>query len=134
MIFKSNELAEAMNVKIGDIIVVEGVQYQIGKDYICENLEDHIRLALSEFVDCHYEIITPIKKKVGNLKVCEYTYDIERKYKLTILTTIIEHSYLDYKPADDETLYNVANNLKEKRLIDYEIYQIIKKRLDKEID
>lgn len=125
MKFTSEQLANAMGLKVGDRIDIKDLK---DKHHICKLKADYMLCDNNgDFVDLKYivnheiEILPPIKKKVGDL-ICKDT--ICRDCPLCIIHCA---------NMTNESLYDNFEYTFED-IDDKEIYDILKARLDKEIN
>ena len=120
MKFTSEDLAKILGIKIGDKIkYTNGEVADVIKDYILDF--KHWRIGLHILVDEDFEIVRP-KKKVGE-KLCDENYcDC---CPLNIINYCLGLDYL--------RLYEILDRWYE-NYKDDEIYNILKSRLDKEIE
>lgn len=121
MKFTSEDLAKAMGVKVGDIIKVNWSKgnkiYKITEYYELRDQEDfYIRLI--EIINQDYEIL-PRKKKVGEL-IC----------KEVGCTHCPLYKFMCRGNSSDDLYTILSNNYKD----DKEAYDLLKARLDKEIE
>lgn len=122
MKFTMEDLAKSMGLKIGDIIKLENCIYTIERDYYIYNEQTQITFPLLSIINEEFEILTP-KNKVGELKC----YDLQSCKKCPLKSL--------YCPIckSDDNLYNVLEEWF-KKYEDKEIYDIMKKRLEEEVD
>lgn len=123
MIFTSKDLAKAMGLKVGN--KVKSIYGDIGvvtKDYKVDF--NFCKLTLSSFVDEEFEILQP-KKRVGDL-ICE-------EVGVTIGCTKCPLRAIYCKGIDADSLYDNLEKTFE-GLNDDELYDILKNRLDKEVE
>ena len=123
MIFTSEDLAKSMGIKVGD--KVKNIYGDIGvvtKDYKVDF--NFCKLTLSTFVDEEMEIL-PRKKKVGDL-ICE-------EVGVTIGCTKCPLRAIHCERTDADSLYDNLEKTFD-GLNDDELYDILKARLDKEVE
>ena len=121
MKFTYEDLAKAMGLKVGDRIKCADNIYVLNNDYTIRNEEEYDVYVLY-LIDKDFEILPP-KKKIGELKCDGFRCE---KCPLRVLNHSVRHS-------DREKLYDILENFNE-LFHDQEIYDIIKKRLDKEVE
>ena len=125
MKFTYEDLAKAMGLKVGDRIKFysENCVCVIDKSYQLYDERAKIRLgSIVYLINEEFEILPP-KKKIGELKCDDFRCE---KCPLRVLNHSVRHS-------DREKLYDILENFNE-LFHDQEIYDIIKKRLDKEVE
>lgn len=123
MKFTYEDLAKAMGLKVGDRIKWSGQIYTLNSDfYVFNEKNKSIEVRLSRLIDYDFEILPP-KKKVGELRCNDFTCG-------TCPFNLIN---CDGRKSTRETLYDILKryNVHYK---DQEIYDIMKKRLDKEVE
>lgn len=118
MKFTSEMLMEAMGIKIGDTIKLNGKThtFTIKKDgtLICKNV-------LKQLIDQDFEIL-PKPKRVGDLKCSQF--DTCETWPLQFICNLYDSPF-----NDDNSLYNILTKID---VYDQEIYNLLKARLDKE--
>lgn len=120
MKFTSEQLANAMGLKVGDIIRVRNEDYKITEYYELRTLDNEHTYNLGDFVKEDYEIIKP-KKKIGE----QFCKDIQcAKCPIKILNC---------GGRQYNTLFEIIAYLKD-YYDDKEVYDMFKARLDKEIE
>lgn len=121
MKFTSEDLAKAMGLKIGDKIKVNWPKgnkiYKITEYYELRDQEDFY-IRLTEIINQDYEIL-PRKKKVGEL-IC----------KEVGCTHCPLYKFMCRGNSSDDLYTILSNNYKD----DKEAYDLLKARLDKEIE
>lgn len=122
MKFTYEDLAKAMGLKVGDRIKHNEIKYKIDDSYWlrCEITKRNISIIF--LINEEFEILPP-KKKVGELKCDDFQCE---KCPLRSLNRSVKSSV-------QEELYDILEKFNEK-YHDQEIYDIIKKRLDKEVE
>lgn len=123
MKFTSEDLAKAMGFRIGDRIKVTGkngkiYEYEVKPDYSLGSNEK-IYISLDCIIDEEYEILPPKKKKVGDL-IC----------KEVGCTHCPLYKFMCRGNSSDDLYTILSNNYKD----DKEAYDLLKARLDKEIE
>ena len=113
-------LAKALGLKVGDKIKYGEANFILNQNYVLHNEEKGYDVSMLDLIDDDFEILPP-KKKVGELKCCDFTCD---NCPLRIIDCSSVASKKIYDILED---FNKAYN-------DQEIYDIIKKRLDKEVE
>lgn len=126
MRFTNKDLANAMGLKIGDRIIVKRendkpINYELKSNYSLFDNMGYYHL-LDGIIDEDYEIL-PRKKKVGEL-ICREIEDCSICPLRGICDTV-DNRY---------TLFDILEDTKVKRCNDKEIYDILKSRLDKEVE
>lgn len=121
MKFTSEDLAKAMGLKVGDRIKVNWAKgnkiYKITDYYELRDQEDFY-IRLTEIVNQEYEIL-PRKKKVG-----------EQTCKEVGCTHCPLYKFMCRGNSSDDLYTILSNNYKD----DKEAYDLLKARLDKEIE
>ena len=119
MKFTSKQLAGTLGVKIGDKIKVSDMVYEVTRDYVLKDDENYY-WGLFLLIDEEYEIVKP-KKKVGDTicrEICCYNCPLKM---------------LDCPDNNNRTLFEKLEMVHEE-YNDKEIYDILKARLDKEVE
>ena len=119
MKFTSEDLMKAMGLQVGDTIILDGKTHTFTtkKDgtLICKNV-------LKQLIDQDFEIL-PRPKRVGDLKCEDFNECAKCPFKYY-------HVAGHYK---EQTLYEILKDWLNKTE-DQEIYELLKKRLDKEVE
>jgi hypothetical protein len=135
MKFTSEDLMKAMSLQVGDRVKVYDGEieaiFEIKPNLLLfrQDNEDiknsnHI-YALYDILNLDYEIL-PRPKRVGELK-CDYYKDCD-DCPLRIL-------FCDRQTDDEDTLYDILNRWNNEYVnFDQEIYDLLKARLDKEVE
>ena len=123
MKFTNKDLANAMGLKVGDKIKLEEMILKVTNNYRLEKQENKKVLPLWLLVDTDkdFEIVKP-KKKVGE-QICR---EIECPY--------CPLRGVCYEADATLTLFDVLEDTNIKMCNDKEIYDILKARLDKEVE
>ena len=119
MKFTNKDLAKAMGLKVGDRIKVSDMVFEVNGDYLLIDEKNYTH-SLLILIGKDFEIVHP-KKKLGEKLCKEMVCDNCPLCKITCM-------YRYYK-----TLYEVLDNWYE-RFQDKELYDILKARLDKEVE
>lgn len=121
MRFTNKDLANAMGLKIGDRIKLEETILKVTNNYGLEQQENKKSLPLWLLVDTDkdFEIVKP-KKKIGDL------------FCSTIECVDCPLCVINCKGFGDDTLYEQLK--KSVAFSDSELYDILKARLDKEVE
>ncbi len=114
-------LAKALGLKVGDRIKYGEANFILNQNYVLHNEEKGYDVSMLDLIDDDFEILPP-KKKVGELRCCDFTCE---NCPLAIINCLCD------KPSD--SLYKVLSTINEIHQ-DQEIYDVIKKRLDKEVN
>lgn len=122
MKFTYEDLAKAMELKVGDRIKCHEEKYIIDGNYWLRGEITKRNISIIFLINEEFEILPP-KKKVGELKCNDLACD---KCPFRPLLCPIEG-------LTGENLYDTLENFNEE-YHDQEIYDIFKKRLDKEVE
>lgn len=119
MKFTSEMLMKAMGLAVGDKVIINGKTHTFTtkKDgtLICKNV-------LKQLIDQDFEIILK-PKKVGDLKCGDFECN---KCPLQFVCNLYDSPF-----SEDNSLYNILTKID---VYDQEIYDLLKARLDKEVE
>lgn len=125
MKFTSEDLIKAMGLQVGDRIRInDGNIFKVISDDTIQSIESEYCTCLSYIIDHKYEIL-PRPKRVGDLKC-------EELGCMTCPLRILSHC--GKSKGQEDNLYKILNYWNnEYPNFDQEIYDLLKKRLDKEV-
>ena len=134
MKFTSDDLMKAMGLQVGDRVKTKYNIYTISDTAGVCNLEDETgeQYSIIRILNTDYEIL-PRAKRIGDLKCCEVYC------KQCPLMNICPYSVIeDKEDTGNQTLYEILEAHKrydiDENVFDQEIYDLLKARLDKEVE
>ena len=127
MKFTSKDLMKAMGLKVGDRVKTkDNFIFEIVKNnfYILKGINIPENRGLEFLIDLEVDIL-PRPKRIGDLKCKDFECS-----SCPIRTICINNSL----GSEQDTLFETLEAYKKKDYLDQEIYDILKARLDKEVE
>lgn len=143
MNFTIEKLAKSMELSPGDLICIKDPRqgckdlinyYRVSKSF--ELSPDSITSSfinvnnIKDLIGVNFEIVKPKKVSIGHLTLKELTGDILNKHHLQIVSLYM-CIYAKSDSMMDKKLFDALSDWHNKGYMDYEIYEILKRRVDK---
>lgn len=143
MNFTIFKLAEMLGVVPGDIICIKDPRHG------CENLCNYYKVtkafslslesisssfinvnSIKDLIDIPFEVVKPKKVCIGHLKLKQLTGELLNNHQLQIVSLYM-CIYAKSEPQMEKKLFDALSDWHNKGYMDYEIYEILKRRVDK---